>query len=317
VIVAVTGGTGFVGRRLVSRHLAAGDTVRVLSRRPRSASGLPDAVLSFQGDVRSGAKVLLPFVDGADVLYHCAAELHDEATMSAVHVAGTQSLLEAAEGRIGRLVHLSSVGVYGRAPGGRVTEDSPLNPAGVYEETKAASERLVREAFARGRVRASILRPSKIYGADMRPRDLFLLISIIDRGLFFYVGGAGAVANYVHVDNVVEGLACCAVGPADPCGIYNLSDCRPLEEFVSIIARELGVPAPTMRVPETLARVVAGLCGWVPGFPLTGARVAGLVNRTRYESARIERDLGYRRPVTIENGLREMVAAWRGRTGRA
>jgi len=146
MVVAITGGTGFIGGRLVRRHLEAGDTVRVLTRRSPAASGLPDAVQQFQGDLRSGVKDHLPFVDGADVLYHCAAELDDESGMHAVHVEGTQHLLEAARGRVGRWVHLSSVGVYGRAPGGLIAEEAPLQPATTYERTKAESERLVMEA---------------------------------------------------------------------------------------------------------------------------------------------------------------------------
>jgi hypothetical protein len=51
--------------------------------------------------------------------------------------------------------------------------------------------------------------------------------------------------------------------------------------------------------------------GGIPGFPLNRKRVAALVNRAAFPTARIERDLGYRHVVTLEHGLRELVLAWR------
>jgi nucleoside-diphosphate-sugar epimerase len=316
MVVAATGGTGFVGNRLVRRHLAAGDRVRVLTRRAAGSASLPDAVSLYRGDLTDGAHALKPFVDGADVLYHCAAELRDESRMHAVHVHGTRNLVEAAEQRIGRLVLLSSVGVYGRTPGGFVAEDSPLRPEGAYETTKGEAERVVREAAVHGTMKCSILRPSKVFGPEMRPQDLYQLIAVIDRGWFFFIGEAGAVANYAHVDNVVEGLLCCATLPQAVGGIYNLSDWRPLEEFIAIIAAALGRRAPALRIPETAARWMARLLKPIPGFPLTESRIAGLVNRTIYVNARIERELGYAHSVTMEEGLRQMVQAWREQRGR-
>lgn len=76
MIVAITGATGSVGKKLVHKHLAAGDTVRALSRRP--AHGLPSNVEVHSGGLTGDAAALERFVEDADVLYHCAAELRDE-----------------------------------------------------------------------------------------------------------------------------------------------------------------------------------------------------------------------------------------------
>jgi len=183
----------------------------------------------------------------------------------------------------------------------------------VYGITKAQAERVVLEAAARGLVKACILRPSKVFSTEMRPRDLYQLIALIDRGWFFFIGEPGAVANYAHVDNVVEGLVRCATCPQAEGGIYNLSDWLLLEEFVAIIAVELGRRVPTMRIPETAARWMARLLRPIPLFPLTEHRVTGLVNRTTYAIAKIERDLGYAHTVTMKEGLQQMVRAWRER----
>ena len=79
MIVAITGGTGFIGKHLIARHVALGDQVRFLTRR-KTASDIPGAV-SHIGHLNSPIEELRQFVRGADVLYHCAAELRNEAEM--------------------------------------------------------------------------------------------------------------------------------------------------------------------------------------------------------------------------------------------
>jgi nucleoside-diphosphate-sugar epimerase len=312
MIIAITGGTGFIGRKLVSCHLARGDEVRVLSRRPPAQSGLPATVRHWPGDL-AGSADLRPFVDAAEILYHCAGEIRNTDLMQAVHVGGTRSLIEAAAGRIGRWVQLSSVGAYGPVSEGSVTEDAPLKPVGAYELTKTESDRLVVEAAGRGAFSCAILRPSNVFAADMTNSSLFALIRMIDKGLFFFIGKPGASANYIHADCVVHALTACAVAPEAKGRIYNLSDHRTREEFMGTIADALGRPAPRLRFPEKPVRWAAGLFGGIPGFPLTESRITTSVNRSIYPIARIQQELGYAHVISMEAGLRQLVAAYRQR----
>jgi nucleoside-diphosphate-sugar epimerase len=105
-------------------------------------------------------------------------------------------------------------------------------------------------------------------------------------------------------------LLSCGTAPAAR-GVYNLSDDRPMEQFVGAIAGALGRPAPRLRVPEPVARAMAALLGAVPGFPLTASRVEALSRRVRYPPARIQRELGYSFGVSVEQGLQRLVADWR------
>jgi len=282
VIAAVTGGTGFIGAALVKALRRSGfSEIRVLSR--RSGGDL------LKDDLR-------PFVDGADVLFHCAGELRREEAMRALHVEGTRRLVEAARGRVGRWVQLSSVGAYGLAQReGTVDERSPLAPEGEYERTKVESDALVEGAI--------ILRPSIVFGPGMPNRSLYQLVSMVERGLFFFVG-KGAIANYVYVDDVADALLACGTHPR-AAGTYVLSDDRPMEAFIAAIGGKRRPPT----VPEWAARGVATLAGWLPGFPLTRARVDALSRRVRYSPERIQRELGYKFGVSIEEGLRRLVAA--------
>ncbi|MDX2479892.1 MAG: NAD-dependent epimerase/dehydratase family protein, partial [Desulfuromusa sp.] len=159
MLIAITGGTGFIGENLAMRCLSQGDDVRILSRKVPCERWLSLGVEWHQGDLEDSS-CLLPFVDGVDVLYHCAGQLTDAEMMQRLHVEGTRHLIEAASGRIGHWVQLSSVGVYGPVSAGEITEESSINPVGEYEITKAESDALVLEAASQARFSCTILRPS-------------------------------------------------------------------------------------------------------------------------------------------------------------
>jgi len=311
MIIAVTGGTGFIGNKLVRALSARGHEVRVLTRSVSPVQNPTDSVKYFAGDLVRGDG-LLPFLDGAEVVYHCAGQLTDETSMRALHVDGTRKLVEAASGRIRHWVQLSSVGVYGPVSEGEITEASPIRPAGEYEVTKAESDDIVLNASSQGKFSCSVLRPSNVFGAGMTNQSLFGMINMIDRGLFFFIGPRGAMANYIHVDNVVDALQLCAGASLPESGrVYIVSDHRPLEIFVDTIATSLGKKPPHIRLPEMPVRLLATACGRLPGFPLKTSRVEALTNRTVYRTDRIEAELGYHSRISMEAGLAELVEYWK------
>ncbi len=310
MIVAITGGTGFIGKKLAQLHLARGDQVRVLSRAP-VASDFPLSVVWHKGDLAGDAD-LSAFVDQADLLYHCAGEIRDESRMQTLHVEGTRRLIEAASHNIGRWVQLSSVGVYGQPRTGQVTEQSPLQPHGTYEITKNISDDLVLAAGTSGAFEWTILRPSIVFGEGMPNQSLYQLIKVINQGNFFFIGRPGASANYIHVDNVVEALAICGILPAAKARIYNLSDYATLEEFVGMIARALGREVPEFRLPEWPARAIAAIgTGLYRRFPLTPSRIDAMTTRVRYPIGAIQAELGYKHAISLESGISRLVNAWR------
>lgn len=311
MIVAITGGTGFIGKRLLARLVERGDMVRLLTRDSVLSEQSPLVIAHKCDLVTAGVSELSSMLDGVDVLYHCAGQLTDTQRMRALHVDATRKLVEAASGRIGHWVQLSSVGVYGPVHDGAISEESAINPIGEYEITKAESDRIVVEGAMRGGFTYSILRPSNVFGASMTNLSLFKMISMIDRGRFFYIGRSGASANYVHVDNVAEGLIRCGQMEAACNMTFNLSDHLPLEQFVGIIARTLGRPAPQLRIPLPLARLMGATLGRLHGFPLTQSRVSALTLRSIYPISRIQQALGYRHLITMEEGLRELVEAYK------
>lgn len=310
MIVAVTGGTGFIGKRLVKRLVEQGNVVRVLTRQPL-ALGKSPLLEVYECDLLTArVKDLATMLQGVDTFYHCAGQLKDSHMMRPLHVDATSKLIEASSGQIGHWVQLSSVGVYGTVSKGVVTEKSVLDPRDEYETTKTDADLLVIEAANAGRISYSILRPSNVYGAGMTNRSLYGLIDMIQRGWFFFIGKPGASANYIHIENVVEALVLCGSMPRAAGQIYNLSDQRTMEQFVGEIAHFLGKEIPYIRLPEYLIRPLAKFLGNLPGIPLSIARVDALTGRAIYASEKIERELGYRHRVSMEEGIEELVMHW-------
>ena len=146
MIVALTGASGFVGGRLAARLVERGHRVRALTR---SKARAPAGCAAIGGNLE--APIPAAFLQGAELLIHCAAELRDEARMNAVNVEGTGRLVDAARGVVRRWVQLSSIGVYGAQRTGEIDESSPPRPVNPYERRKPESDQLVAAAASRPR----------------------------------------------------------------------------------------------------------------------------------------------------------------------
>jgi nucleoside-diphosphate-sugar epimerase len=305
--IAITGATGFIGKHLLARHLGQGDQVRYLTRKkPTSENGAK----AYLGDLNSPDE-LRAFIRNVDIVYHCAAEIRDEALMAVTNVQGTANLLAAAYSRIGRWVQLSSTGVYGPQRAGIITEDHPFAPVNAYEKTKVQSDLLVLDAVENRGLDAVILRPSNVYGNDMSNQSLFQLIAMINKGLFFYLGKPGATANYVHVENVVEALVLAGQTANIKSGqAYIVSDFCTLEDFAGFIAENLGKNAPSIRLPETTVRLLAKILSSITPFPLTPSRIDALTGRAVYSTELIEKELSYRNKISMAEGIADLVRCY-------
>ena len=313
MVIAVTGGTGFIGLRLVKALVAGGDEVRVLTRKGVAPGRSIPGVRYFHGDL-TGASDLSIWLDGVDILFHCAGEISDTSIMEALHVKGTGRLAVAAAGKIGRWVQLSSTGAYGPRRVGQVFESDTLNPVGPYETTKAMSDEIVIRAADQGAFDHVILRPSIVYGAGMPNQSLFSMLKMIERGLFFFIGSRGASANYIHVDNVVQSLIDCGFKDKARGQTFNLSDYCTMESFVEMMALELGVRPPALCLPEWPVRKAVTLLEAITySWPLKASRVDALTSFVSYPTGKIEQCLGYAHIRSMSEGIADLVRFYRSR----
>jgi nucleoside-diphosphate-sugar epimerase len=143
----------------------------------------------------------------------------------------------------------------------------------------------------------------------MTNNSLRAWITAVERGLFFYIGKSGAMANYVHVEDVAKALRRCAEDERAHLRIYNLSYGCSIEAFVAAMCLHLGKPMNSFRIPEYPVRLMAVIGNYIPGFPLSKSRVNALTCRACYPSDRIRYELGFRPSITAENGLSRLIEA--------
>ena len=319
----VTGATGFIGGRLVDALVEGGGKVRVLVRDPATSSLLHrPGVEVVRGDLADPAG-LEEAVNGADRVFHCAGLVGDwlrPDEAQRVNVEGTRVLLAAcAAVGVERVVHLSSLSVYGLGHHWGTDETAPLRYSGdAYTDSKIDAERMVRVHADRG-LEIVVVRPGFVYGPGDR-RFLPKLLDALARRQFVYVGDGSKLLNLSYVDDVARGLILAATERSAAGRAYNLTDGTEtsLRHFVEFLCRDLGIAAPRRRIPPPLARAV---CGGADALArarraeqaprLSRGRMRFLYYNQHYSGEKAQRELGYRPRFTYREGLPPTLAWYR------
>ena len=212
--VLVTGGTGFLGSRVVEKLVLEHEArVRVLTsnlaRASRAARFDIELVLGDVGD----ADLVRRVAKGCNVIVHCAyGSRGSEAERRRVTVDGTRAVLDAALAvRAQRVVHVSTMVVYGIGVEGVLDERAPRRRTGIgYADTKREAEALV-DRYARERgAPVTIVQPTAIYGPYAPSWTERVVEAMRTRRLILVDGGEG-LANPVYVDDVADALLLAAV----------------------------------------------------------------------------------------------------------
>lgn len=326
--VLVTGGTGFLGQRLVRALRERELRVRVLVR-PRSLGRAPAQTLrSLDAELVLG-DVLDPSSLGSalrDVtrVFHLAGRLFvpgvPDSDYEQLHVEGTRNLLTACAGMASppAILHCSTTGVLGPTGPTPASENAPLRPSNVYERTKAASEQLALARARCGGLRLTVARPALVYG----PGDLHLLgwFRAIQSGCYRVVGSGDNLLHPIYVDDVVEGLMRCAETPAAAGRVYHLVGERALliRELAEAIAHALSRRLSRRHLPVSLALGVAAVLESLPGIaparlPLTRSRIAFMTQSRAYCGECARRELNFTPRTDLETGLRRTVVWYRAK----
>lgn len=332
----VSGATGLVGSHVVERLAGDGWRVRALVRDPWAAARL-DWLAAAGAELRAG-DVLDPAsftaaAAGADVVFHTAAAITPRGGWEAYrrpNVDGTANAIAAAAAAGARLLHLSSVAVYGPtaryAAGGPTDESTPLAPlpdGAHYARSKRESEELVLAAHRAGRVWATAIRPSVIYGRRDRqfvPRAARLLRTGFAPG----VGTGTSTLAIVHAANVAAAAVLAATADVAGGQAYNAADdfAVTVAEFARLAGEGLGRRVRRVPVPEAVARA-AVLAVKYAAAVLRGGAVGLLASSTLdfvtrdnpFSSERARRELGWRPEVRPEAGIPDAFRWWRERGG--
>ncbi len=316
----VTGGTGFIGRRLVERLLERQDAVVALVH--RDPVGLPDNVQIVRGDLLD-ADAAAKVCQGCDGVFHLAAKISfraaDAAQLLRVNRDGTARILDAARKTgVRRVVAASSATTIGRSsdPQTPLDESSQPNEAllskNAYLKSKWEMEAVCRQA-ARAGQEVVIVNPTTVYGAGDHRMNSGTLVRQVATSRWMPVPPGGS--NVVDVDDVVEGmLAAFARGrPGERyiLGGHNftfLAICRKIADAVGRHPRFFVLPF-WMRLPAVLAAY--GISRVTKNQVLTPQNVSDTFAFKYFSSERAARELGWRAARSFEETIRHAWAFYR------
>jgi nucleoside-diphosphate-sugar epimerase len=293
-----------------------------LARSPASAQKLIDLGCRFVQGTITQEPAVRAAVQGCDAVVHLAADSRigirraQRAAMEATNVRGTELLLDAAvdEG-VARIVHVSTVAVFGNTRG-QVVDETYRRPdrdyLSAYDETKHRAHELAERRIAGG-APVVIAQPGELYGpGDRSPLGDLLTraaAGTLRRQLFPELG-----LVFVHVDDAVAGLLL-TLDRAHVGEAYVLGGERStLGEAVELAARVSGCAAPGGRpLPRALLRLAAPLgplLAGLAGLPPNLREVIRAADGVTYwaSDAKARRELGYS-PRTLESGLRDLYGA--------
>lgn len=317
----VTGAAGFIGAHLVRRLAAAGGEVRAVDIRPSLPAGARDGgeVGYHRRDIRD-TEALRPLLAEVDTVFHLAAA-HLSARLPPqayreVNVEAAERLATlCAEAGVRRLVHASSVGIYGHVARPPADEEAPKRPGNPYESSKLAGERAVLRRGAETGLETVVLRPTWVYGPGC-PRTERLL-GALRAGRFVYVGDGSNLRHPLHVDDLLEAFLLAAFAPAAAAGRpYVVGGPRymRLREMVEGFARALGVPPPRLRVPRVLGILLAGAAETGAGAvgrepPISRRSLVFFENDNAFDTSAARAALGFEPAIELEEGVRRTLEA--------
>lgn len=305
--ILVSGGSGFIGTRLVKRLLNSDCDVKILDKSKSKA--YPE--LWIYGDVRDKSS-LLPAFKRCDLLYNLAAEHRDDVTPKSlywdVNVMGAENVCAAAEELgINKIIFTSSVAVYGFTDK-ETGEDGDLKPFNDYGKTKLEAEKVYREWQKKDERRCLVIvRPTVVFGEGNRG-NVYNLLNQISTGRFIMVGNGKNIKSMAYVENVVAFLEY-AINFGEGIHIYNYVD-KPDFDMNSLVAevyKGLGKsPKIRFRLPYSLGYAggrLFDLFSLITGkkYPISSIRVKKFCSNTSFSTSISQ--TGFIPPISLHEGL--------------
>lgn len=300
----VTGATGFIGGNLARVLAARGDAVTAIVRSPEKAGALREAGVDIAaGDITDRGS-LTAVMRGADAVFHLAAwyeiGVTDRALMEKINVEGTANVLAAAKAaEVSRIVHCSSIAVFGAHAPGEISDESTVHPGhfgSLYEETKVRAHQVAADAAATG-APVTIVMPGAVYG----PGDTSMVGALLHyyaRGWLIACPMQSAGLCWVHVDDLVEGILAAhdrgGVGEQYILGGENAT----IREVFATLAPLTGITPPRIQIGPMMMRLSSPLSPLIGKVMHAGPRVvadaiATLNGSFMASSAKAAAQIGY------------------------
>lgn len=302
--IAITGGAGFIGQRLIALLEKAGHDCVVIDLKGATPVDLLDLPSLTNATV------------GCDAIYHLAAEHRDDVFPRSryydVNVKGSENVTKAADANnISRVIFTSSFAVYGldaKTPD-ELTKPAPFND---YGQSKLEGEIALQDWAAKNPDKSlTIVRPVVVFGEKNRG-NVHTLVHQVSTNRFVMIGDGQNHKSIAYVGNVAAFLFSLLEKDAKD-QIYNYADGPDfsMNELMGVICGKLGKPRPNFSLPfsiglgagytfDALARVSGRT------FPISAVRIRKFCADTTCNASKAQRD-GFVPPYTLEEGLERMI----------
>lgn len=303
-----------MGRSVCESLAGAGRQVRAVVRKPgrleEIGAGCVETAVGEIGPETKWDDALA----GVDSVVHLAARVHvmdDKAVdplaeFRQVNTAGTLHLAkQAARAGVRRLVYLSSVKVNGEAtePGRKFTAADPPAPLDPYGISKMEAEQGLAAVAAETGLEVVVIRPPLVYGPGVRA-NFARLVALVGRGVPLPLALVDNRRSMVALGNLVDLIITCLDHPAAAGQTFLVADGEDLStpELIRRLARAMGRPARLWPLPISLLRLGGGLLG-------RSGEVERLVGSLQVDIGHTCRTLGWRPPLSVDEGLRRAVGS--------
>jgi nucleoside-diphosphate-sugar epimerase len=308
---------------MAARLSRLGARVRAIARPTSDTSALSAFPIDWHIGEMTDAALVKKAVTGVNVVMHLASSYRE--TFSSiraqrdVHINGTKRLAEYAslQPDFRRFVHVSTVGVHGHIEQPPADETYRFSPGDDYQRTKLEAEQWIMEYGRETGLPVTTVRPAAIYGPG--DRRLLKLFRMAKYPIVPLVGGGQCLYHLVHVDDMVDFMACAAVHPKAVQEAFICGGREPItiEEIISTVGRCYGVNNRFIRVPTAPLMALAKLCDMICSPlqirpPLHPRRIAFFTKDRAFNTSKMESLLGFQAQVDNRTGL-EQTAAWYAR----
>lgn len=310
--VLVTGGTGFLGKRLVEKLIAAGNDVTVFAKK-EDAELRQKSVKLVLGDMLNQSELASAFTT-VDIVYHLAANLDESDTrMYDENVNGTKNVIELSKNfHIKKIIFMGSCGALGDIKVAR--EDLPYNPRTKYEKSKAESEKLIINSG----IPYTIIRAPVIIG----PNEIWRKIFEAAKNHYPIIGSGKNHFHLAYIDDVVDLLFFVKDNAAAINQILHIAvkDSPTYEDVYRMICESLGVEMTKKHISVWLIKFLSvlhtfsrRLRGKRPSLVMMGSSIDRLI-RDRVISIEKAKSLGFSPKYDTTAAINETTAYFKSRS---
>lgn len=317
--VLITGASGFIGTalcwKLLSKKWQVRGTVRPSNRLNKLPAGVNAVQIGSIGPDTNWSEALV----GVDCVVHLAARVHimrdtayDPLTLFRhVNVLGTERLArEAALANARRFIYISSVKVNGEGRSTPYREEDIQKPQDAYSVSKWEAEKVVNKIAVETGIETVIIRSPLVYGPRVKANFLRLL-ELVERGIPLPFASVNNRRSFIYLDNLVDAIVTCIENPRVSGQTYLVSD-----------GEDVSVPDLLRRLGSAFGRP-ARLFPFSPFLMHMAARIFDksiaierLLGSLTVDISKIRRDLNWKAPFSMDQGLRE-TAKWYKKEGRS